>query len=102
MTQPVLFHAVVAPDPVTLLTSIVRLSVAPGPTLTDVKPFSRTLMPVMLSATYGPTNGPPFPFGAAPAGWTDSVDVSLSARARFSRPLPVSAAVPAASAVRAS
>src|SRR6185503_1477754 len=52
-------------------------------------------------ATYGPTNGPPSPTGAAPAGWTDPVDVSVNARARFSRPLPVSAAVPAASAVRA-
>jgi len=53
------------------------------------------------AATYGPTNGPPLPTGAAPAGFTEPVDVSAKARARFSRPLPVCSVVPAASAVRA-
>src|SRR4051794_5189736 len=54
------------------------------------------------ATTYGPTSGPPLPRGAAPAGLTAAVDVSAIARARFSRPLPVSAGVPAASALRAS
>src|SRR4051794_35401873 len=47
------------------------------------------------AATYGPTKGPPLPIGAAPAGFTEAVDVSPTARARLSRPLPVSDAVPA-------
>ena len=38
------------------------------------------------AATYGPTTGPP---PGAPAGTTGAVDASASARARFSRPLPV-------------
>ena len=53
------------------------------------------------AATYGPTNGPPRPNGAAPEGSIASVDVSTIARARFSRPFPVWSAVPAASAARA-
>src|SRR6187200_3051882 len=53
------------------------------------------------AATYGPTKGPPPPIGAAPAGWTESVETSDMARSRFRRPLPVSAGSPAASAVRA-
>ena len=56
---------------------------------------------LVAAAAYGPTSGPPLPFGAAPAGSTESVAVSAMARARLSRPLPVWAAVPAASAVRA-
>jgi hypothetical protein len=32
-----------------------------------------------LSARYGPTNGPPDPTGAAPAGCTNSVPVSRKA-----------------------
>jgi hypothetical protein len=56
----------------------------------------------LLAATmYGPTNGPPSP-GSVPAGVTDSVAMSDRARDRFSRPLPVSEAVPARSALRAS
>src|SRR5439155_17643026 len=51
------------------------------------------------AATYGPTNGPPVV--PAPAGTTEVVSTSPIARARFSRPLPVSAWVPAASALRA-
>ena len=54
----------------------------------------------VVAAVYGPTSGPPLPFGAAPAGSTNR-GVSAMARARLSRPLPVSVAVPAASAVRA-
>ena len=53
------------------------------------------------AATYGPTIGPPSPTGAAPCGFTPSLDVSLSARARLTRPLPVSATEPAGSALRA-
>src|SRR5215213_500095 len=59
------------------------------------------LMSAVLAARYGPTNGPPSPTGDAPEGMTLSVDVSPTARDRFSRPLPVSSAVPAASAFRA-
>src|ERR1035437_2540103 len=55
----------------------------------------------VAAATYGPTNGPPVPTGAAPAGLIESVLVSEIARARFRRPFPVWATVPAASAVRA-
>src|SRR5438094_9931718 len=51
---------------------------------------------------YGPTIGPPLPRGAAPSGLTESAAVSVIARPRLSRPLPVSAAVPAGSAFRAS
>jgi len=39
--------------------------------------------------TYGPTNGPPSPTGAAPAGSIGSVLVSAKARAMLTRPLPV-------------
>src|SRR5690348_2331094 len=53
------------------------------------------------AATYGPTNGPPAPTGAAPAGLMNSVLVSASARARLIRPLPVCDCVPAGSALRA-
>jgi hypothetical protein len=42
------------------------------------------------AATYGPTNGPPAPTGAAPSGLTGSLVTSAIARARFRRPLPVS------------
>src|SRR5436190_2021229 len=56
--------------------------------------------PILIAAaTYGPTYGPPPPTGAAPAGTTASLDVSAVARSRFSRPLPVSVDVPAASAL---
>src|SRR5688572_3953424 len=44
--------------------------------------------------------GPPVPTGAEPAGWTNSADVSLIDRARFTRPLPVWSSVPAGSALR--
>src|SRR5262245_34598952 len=50
---------------------------------------------------YGPTIGPPSPTGAAPCGFTASFESSPSARARFTRPLPVSATEPAGSALRA-
>ncbi len=56
---------------------------------------------LVAPATYGPTNGPPLPTGAAPAGWTESDAESAMARDRFSRPLPVWSTVPAASALRA-
>src|SRR6476469_798686 len=53
---------------------------------------------VEAAMTYGPTNGPPAPTGAAPAGLTDDVDESVTARARFNRPLTVWTTVPAGSA----
>src|SRR5690242_1086895 len=46
--------------------------------------------------------GPPSPVGGAPAGSVALLDVSLIARSRLSRPLPVCADVPAASADSAS
>src|SRR5712664_383553 len=55
----------------------------------------------IAAALYGPTNGPPAPTGAAPAGSMNSVLVSASARARLIRPLPVCDCVPAGSALRA-
>src|SRR6266545_1069434 len=59
------------------------------------------VMMFVAAATYGPTNGPPSPTGAAPAGWMKSVPVSASARAMLMRPLPVWSWVPAGSAMRA-
>src|SRR2546428_3315314 len=56
---------------------------------------------VVTAALYGPTNRPPPPTGAAPAGWTKSVPLSASARALLMRPLPVWSCVPAGSAGRA-
>src|SRR5437867_3852110 len=53
------------------------------------------------AATYGPTNGPPAPTGAAPVGWMKSMPVSARARAMLMRPLPVWSWVPAGSAMRA-
>ena len=50
--------------------------------------------------TYGPTNGPPL--AAAPAGSIEVLTLSLIARARFSRPLPVWVALPTGSAFAAS
>ena len=41
------------------------------------------------AVVYGPTNGPPSPTGAAPAGWSSSAARSWIARSRFRRPLPV-------------
>ena len=52
---------------------------------------------------YGPTIGPPSPTGAAPAGWTESVEVSRDGAREVQPPVPgLLAAVPAASAFRAS
>ena len=64
------------------------LPVLPAPAVvgeTDSVP-----LPSPVAATlYGPTNGPPSPTGAAPAGWIASVLVSARARAMLRRPLPV-------------
>src|SRR4051812_44472 len=49
-------------------------------------------------AVYGPTTGPP---PGAPTGVTAAVEVSVMARPMFTRPLPVWAALPAGSALRA-
>src|SRR5699024_9876666 len=59
-----------------------------------------TMFTPLLAATYGPTTGPPLP--ETPAGTTASLEVSPRARARFTRPLPVSETEPAGSASRAS
>src|SRR3954451_8851097 len=64
--------------------------------------FAHPSIDVVLAMTYGPTRGPPGPTGAAPEGVTAVVDVSAMARAKFTRPLPVWAGVPAGSALRAS
>ncbi len=64
--------------------------------------FCPLIVPTLSpAATYGPTNGPPLPTGVAPAGSIELVLVSEIARARFRRPLPVWAVVPAASALSA-
>src|SRR6266568_3021020 len=47
-----------------------------------------------VAALYGPTNGPPLPTGAVPAGWISIVLVSARARAMLTRPLPVWSCVP--------
>src|SRR5215210_1598202 len=66
-------------------------------------PGAAPVQVLFAPATYGPTYGPPSPTGAAPAGWIESLDVSSIARARLSRPLPVSSDdAPAGSAFRAS
>lgn len=49
---------------------------------------------------YGPTKGPPLP--PTPAGSIELVDVSVTARPRLSRPLPVWSTVPTRSADSAS
>src|SRR5205085_3562375 len=69
-------------------------------TVPDPVPVMWTVTVGAADATYGPTKGPPL--APAPAGSIDVLLVSLIARSRFSRPLPVWPAVPAASAVSAS
>ena len=54
--------------------------------LTDIVPSPEV---AVAPALYGPTNGPPLPTGAVPAGWIASVLVSERARAMLTRPLPV-------------
>ena len=62
-------RAMAGPVVVTLMTIVIE---APGCTLIDpVEPFSVVLaLTDAAAATYGPTNGPPLPVGAAPAGLT--------------------------------
>src|ERR1041385_6460986 len=43
----------------------------------------------VVAALYGPTNGPPLPKGAVPAGWIASVLVSARARAMLRRAVAV-------------
>jgi hypothetical protein len=62
---------------------------------------AKVMVRFFAAATYGPTNGPPPPIGGEPAGVTGVDDVSVMARPRFNRPLPVWLAVPAGSAFRA-
>src|SRR4051812_11005431 len=91
--------------PLLLLLTAVSEALIVAPEVTSTvreSPLSVGALSTPAAMTYGPTNGPPAPTGAAPAGVTDAVPVSPRARARFSRPFPVSAAVPAASAFRAS
>ena len=90
-----LFVTVTAgPAPIVTLSTAVD-AVTSSPRLVALK------VTVVTAALYGPTNGPPPPTGAAPAGWTKSVPVSASARAMLMRPLPVWSCVPAGSAMRA-
>src|SRR5438552_4056342 len=86
--QPIEFTRLFA-LPFWLVTFTVALIVAPVETVVIAPPSTVALVIPDEAATYGPTNGPPLPTGAAPAGVTASVDVSANARARFSRPLPV-------------
>ena len=62
---------------------------------------AKLIVRFLAAIEYGPTYGPPPPAGGDPAGSTESVDVSETARARFNRPLPVWSDVPTASAFRA-
>lgn len=95
------------PESVSVIVTVNELPDVPmmNPGVGESPVFGVTVPTVMVAgvaaATYGPTNGPPLPTGAAPAGWTEPVPVSARARARFSRPLPVCSTVPAASALRA-
>ena len=72
-----------------LVTVTAAVIVALAATETTGAPSRVALMTLDAAFTYGPTNGPPLPTGAAPAGVTAAVEVSANARARFSRPLPV-------------
>src|SRR3954454_18301826 len=72
---------------------------AEGATDTRLAPSRVALFIVAALATYGPTIGPPLL--ATPCGTTRSDEESARARARFTRPFPVSETEPAASAVRA-
>src|SRR5438094_239640 len=62
------------PAPIVTLSTAVE-AVTSSPRLVALK------VTVVTAALYGPTNGPPAPTGAAPAGWTKSVPVSARARA---------------------
>ena len=87
-------HEVVARHrgrPAPVAAAVVQLASAPRPV------HVRT-----VAATYGPTKGPPSAVPATPAGSISSVPVSAAARARSSRPLPVSSGEPAGAALRAS
>src|SRR5580765_4078671 len=81
-----------------LVTVTAALIVPPDVVSVNVRPSSVALFTVPAAIVYGPTKGPPPPTGAAPAGSTESLDVSCTERSRFSRPFPVCAVVPAASA----
>ena len=61
----------------------------------------KVMVLLVAAILYGPTNGPPFPNGAVPAGWISLVLVSSIARATLTRPLPVCSCVPAAAALSA-
>ncbi len=96
------FHAAAAPAPV-VLTVITSVIDAPGATLmlpTDPLRVEVALT-VAAAMTYGPTNGPPLPNGAAPTGVIGAIPRSATARRRSRRPLPVSARVSTAAAERA-
>src|SRR2546422_4462291 len=72
----------------------VTVTAGPGPIVTlstavDAVTSSPRLVAlnvtVVTAALYGPTNGPPPPTGAAPAGWTKSVPVTASADRKSTR-----------------
>ena len=66
-----------------------QVTVAPDMTavVTESVIFPEKL--AFAAATYGPTKGPPAPDGAEPVGTTAVVEMSVSARIRLTRPLPV-------------
>src|SRR2546425_11809218 len=77
-----LFVTVTAgPAPIVTLSTAVD-AVTSSPRLGALK------VTVVTAALYGPTNGPPPPTRAAPAGWTKSVPAAASARALLMRPWP--------------
>jgi hypothetical protein len=85
-----------------LVSATVTVQLLATPTATGLVQLTVVeVVRVPAAERYGPTNGPPSPTGAAPAGCTGSVDVSASARGILIRPLPVASCVPAGSALRA-
>src|SRR5579871_3480867 len=75
-------------DPLPLYVIVTVNVTDPAVPALNVPVCAPTLMLItcMLAARYGPTTGPP---PGAPTGVTGLVLVSATARARFSRPLPV-------------
>src|SRR5437667_4132888 len=100
---PPLIEQVVCVAPSHLIVTVLPVQAPlPPPTVTEVPgtPVAGVSEIALAAATYGPTNGPPpVPSGATPAGSIDVVDVSVIARSRLSRPLPVYVVVPTASAI---
>ena len=79
------------------VTVAVQLVPTPTRTLGELQ-LTEVLVGTFAAVTYGP----PSPTGGAPAGTMPSVEVSVIAIARLSRPLPVSLVAATGSALRAS